>query len=164
MTRWYPLESADARFFMAAPLQLHYEKRFAATPDRVWASLASDESLSAWTSAIQRVTWLSPRPFGVGTSREVVLGAGIPRIREHFFRWDEGRGHSFYVTQTTAPLFTRFAEDYVLVQDGDATLFRWTVAIEPKRGLGLPFKALAPALKAAFGRVVSDGQRYFAKR
>jgi hypothetical protein len=29
--------------------------------------------------------------------------------------------------------------------------------------LALPFKALAPVLKLAFGRMASEGKRYFAK-
>lgn len=48
--------------------------------------------------------------------------------------------------------------------DGADTLFTWTLALEPKDRLALPFKVLAPALKAGFGRIPSDGQRYFAKR
>lgn len=85
-------------------------------------------------------------------------------MRERFFRWDEGSGYSFAVYESTIPLFKRFAEDYVVEPDDDDTSFTWTVAIEPKDRLVLPFKALAPVLKAGFGRIPSDGQRYFAKR
>ena len=63
------------------------------------------------------------------------------------------------------PIFKHFAEDYVVEPDSaddQATLFSWTVAIEPKRAFALPFKALSPVMKAGFGRLVSDGQRYFA--
>lgn len=158
----FSLKAADAGFFTTAPLLFNYEKRYAAPPDRVWESLASDESLAAWSSAIKKLTWLSPRPFGVGTTREVVLAPGIARVYEHFFRWDEGRGYSFYVSHSTAPTFTRMAEDYAVVPDGDATIFRWTIAIEPKGVLSLPFKALAPGLRAAFGKLASDGEKYFA--
>jgi hypothetical protein len=163
MTRWYSLGTADAGIFTSAPLIFTYEKRFAAPPDRVWESLESDESLSAWSSAVKELTWLTPRPFGVGTVREVVLASGIARVHEHFFRWDEGRGYSFYVTEATAPGLSRMAEDYVVVPDEDGTIFRWTVAVEPKGPLTLPFKVLGPGLKAAFGKVASDGERYFAR-
>jgi hypothetical protein len=54
-------------------------------------------------------------------------------------------------------------EDYVLEADGDGTLITWTIAIEPKSALALPFKVLSPVLKAAFGRTAADGRRYFAK-
>ena len=80
------------------------------------------------------------------------------------FRWDEGSGYSFFVYESTLPPFKRFAEDYVVEPDGADTLFTWTLALEPKDRLALPFKVLASALKAGFGRIPSDGQRYFAKR
>ena len=66
--------------------------------------------------------------------------------------------------ESTLQIFTRFAEDYLVEPDGDETLFTWTLAIEPRSALTLPIKALAPVIKAAFGRMPSDGQRYFAKR
>lgn len=164
MTRWFPLEPADAGLFDSAPHVYRFRKRFAAPPDRVWESLTSDASLAAWSPMVTDVKWLSPRPFGVGTEREVVLAPGLTRVRERYFRWDEGRGYSFAVFAANAPAFRRFAEDYVVESDGgDGTLFAWTVAIEPKGALSLPFRALSPILKAAFGRMAADGQRYFAK-
>jgi hypothetical protein len=50
-------------------------------------------------------------------------------------------------------MFRRFVEDYVLAPDGDGTLFTWTLALEPKSALRLPFKALAPqVVRAERGR------------
>jgi hypothetical protein len=163
MTRWYPLEPADAEFLDSAPHVFRYRKRFAATPEQVWESLISDASLAAWGPSIKDVTWTSPRPFGAGTAREVAPAAG-PRVRERYFRWDEGHSHAFYVYESTLPLFKRFAEDYVVERDGSGTWFTWTMAIEPKSAMTLPFKVLAPLLKAGFGRMPSEGERYFGAR
>jgi uncharacterized protein YndB with AHSA1/START domain len=164
MTRWFAVESADESFFTSAPHVFRYSKLFAAPPERVWESLTSDESLAAWSSTVSSLTWLSDRPFGVGTTREVVLAPGLSRVHERFFRWDEGRGYSFEAYEANAPLFRRFAEDYVLepADGGTNTRFDWTVAIEPKPALALPFKAIAPVLKVAFGKLAADGERYFA--
>ncbi len=159
---WFALESADAGFIDTAPHVFRYEKHFAAPPERVWESLASDDSLAAWGSTVSSLTWTSPRPFGVGTTREVCLGPA--KVHERFFRWDEGQGYSFYVYESNAPMFRRFVEDYAIEPDGTGTLFRWTVAVEPKPALALPFKPLAPVVKAGFGRMASDGQKYFATR
>jgi polyketide cyclase/dehydrase/lipid transport protein len=163
MTRWYQLEPADAALFGSAPHVYRYEKRYAAPPAQVWESLASDDSLAAWGPSVTELRWLTPRPFGVGTTREVVLAPGLARVRERYFRWDEGRGYSFAVYEANLPIFRRFAEDYTLDADGDGTRFTWTVAIEPKSVLKLPFRAISPVLKAAFGRLAADGERYFAK-
>ncbi len=160
MTRWHPLEPTDDEFFTSAPHVLRYQKRFAATPEQVWESLTSDVSLAAWGPAIRKVTWTSPRPFGVGTTREVVSAGSV---RERYFRWDEGHSHAFYVYEASLPLFKRFAEDYIVEPDGAETLFTWTVAIEAKSAFRLPLKVLAPVLKAGFGQIPSGGQRYFAK-
>jgi len=162
MARWFALESADAGFFDIAPHVFHYEKHFAAPPEQVWESLQSDESLAAWGPSVSSLTWTSPRPLGVGATREV--GLGPTRVHERFFRWDEGSRYSFYVYEANAPLFRRFAEDYVIAPDGDGTRYTWTVAIEPKSALRLPFMAFAPVMKAAFGKLASDGQKYFAAR
>ena len=163
MTRWYPLEPADDEFFSTAPHVFRYQRRFAATPQQVWEQLTSDVSLAAWGPSIKKVTWTSPRPFGVGTTRDVVAPGGST-MRERYFRWDEGKSHAFYVYESTLPILRRFAEDYIVEPDGDQTLFTWIVAIEPKDAFRLPMKVLAPVLKAGLGQVPSGGQRYFAKR
>jgi hypothetical protein len=163
MIRWYPLESADEQFLASAPHVFRYQKRFAAAPEQVWESLTSDVSLAAWGPSIKKVTWTSRRPFGVGTTRDVVAPGGAT-MRERYFQWDEGRSHSFAVYESTLPLFRRFAEEYVVEPAGTETLFRWTVAIEPKNAFTLPVKLLAPVLKVGFGRIASGGQSYFAKQ
>jgi hypothetical protein len=162
VTRWYPLQPADEDFFTSAPHVFTYQKRFAAPPQAVWESLISDDSIAAWGSTLKSVDWTSPRPFGVGTTREVAPPVG-PRMRERYFLWEEGRRHAFAAYESTASLFTRFAEDYLVEPDGDATLFTWVVALEPKSRLALPVRLLAPVIKATFGKMPSDGQRYWAE-
>ena len=147
--------------FTSAPHIYRYRMRYVAPPERVWESLASDESLAAWGPSVKEVNWLSPRPFGVGTTREVVLAGGLARVRERFFRWDEGSGYSFAVLEASIPVFRRFAEEYSVEPDGDGTLFNWTVAIEPKGQFSLPFKLASRGIKAGFGRMAADGNRYF---
>ncbi len=164
MTRWYPLEPADADFLQSAPHIIRIEKHFAAPPQRVWESLASDESIKAWGSSVTHLTWRTARPFGVGTTREVALAPGVLRVRERFFRWEEGRRYSFSVYEANLPVLRRFAEDYAVDADGDGTRFTWTVAIEPKGPLTLPFRPLVPVLRRVFGRTAADGQRYFARQ
>jgi hypothetical protein len=162
MTRWHPLEPADPEFFESAPHVFTYQKRFAASPQAVWDQLTSDASIAAWGPAVKRLTWTSARPFGVGTTRDVVAPGGAT-MRERFFRWEEGRRHSFAVYESTLPIFRRFAEDYLVELDGNDTLFTWILAIDAKSAAALPVKLLAPVIRAAFGKLPADGQRYWAK-
>jgi hypothetical protein len=158
------LEPADAEFFTTAPHILTYVKHFAAPPEKVWESLVSEESLAAWGPSVQRVTWRSPRPFGVGSTREVVLAPGLARVQETFFRWEEGHRYSFYANQANFPALRRLAEDYLIEPAGAGrTKFTWVVAVEPQPLFAVPFKALVPVLRMAFGRMASDGEKYFAR-
>src|SRR5690349_20115858 len=147
----FTLKSVDPDFFTTAPHAFRYVKRFAAPPQRVWESLTSDESLAAWGPSVTNVTWLSPRPFGVGSSREVTLAPGVVKVHETFFRWEDGRRYSFAVDHANIPTLHRFAEDYLVEPaENGQTQFTWIVAIEPKPAFALPFKALAPVVKATF--------------
>jgi hypothetical protein len=163
MTRWYPLEPADEKIFSTASQIYRFPVRLKVKPERVWESIASDESLAAWGLGVRRLTWTSPRPFGVGTTREVVLPLGSMTVREQFFRWDEGKGYSFFVASTNRPGIKQFAEDYVIEADGDGTLFTWTIAIEPKARMAPLMKVLGPVNKRAFGQVARGAKKYFAE-
>ena len=48
--------------------------------------LTSDNPLS-WCRILGRVTWTSPHPFGVGTTRTVRWLKGSVVLHERFFRW-----------------------------------------------------------------------------
>lgn len=163
MTRWYPLEPADADFFASAP-QLHrFPVRLQVPPSRVWESLQSDESLAAWGLGVQKLRWTVERPFGIGATRDVTMPLGVATVRERFFRWDEGEGYSFYVYECNRPVFKRFAENYTVEADGTGSLFTWTIAIEPSPKLAPAMKFSGPVNKFAFGQVASSAKKYFAK-
>lgn len=160
--RWYALEPADSSFFSTAPVRLDFSAHFAAPPLRVWESLTSDQSVAAWGRAVQSVRWTSPRPLGVGSTREVVLALNTATVREEFFRWDEGRGYSFCARESNRPGLRRFAEDYEVSAAGTGTLFTWQVALEPVPAATAATRLLAPALRVVLGQLVRDGVRYFA--
>ena len=163
MARWHRLERPDPSIFTEAAHAYRYPARFPAPPAQVWESLVSDESVKAWGLGVRSLRWTSPRPFGVGTTREVVLPLGSMALREEFFRWDEGRGYSFYVREANRPGLRSFAENYELEPDGDGTLFTWTIAFEAAGPLSPVLRLLAPVNKAGFGQLVRAGRGYFAK-
>jgi carbon monoxide dehydrogenase subunit G len=162
MTRWHQLERPELSTFTTAGQLYRYPAKFAAPPERVWQSLVSDESVAAWGVGVSSLTWTSPRPFGVGTTRSVVLPLRAMTLHEEFFRWDEGRGYSFYVVEANRPGVRSFAENYELEPDGKGTLFTWTIAIDPAPRLAGVMKAAAPLSRASFGMLVKAGRKYFA--
>ena len=162
---WHRLEPADASIFESAPQLLRFRIELPVPPARVWESLASDESLAAWPMGPGlhlTLRWTTPRPFGVGTTRELTFPYGALTFRERFFRWHEGEGYSFYAEQIDRPGLRRFAEDYVLQQTGSGTLLLWTVAIEPTPQGARVLGPAAPLIRLAFSRTAAAGKKYFA--
>ncbi len=102
--------------------------------------------------------WTSPRPFGVGTTREVKALLGTTVLRERYFRWEEGRRHSFNVVETTSPLFKALAEDYLVEPRDERTCrFTWTIAVEPT-ALGRP---AGPVNRALLRTLFTDTARHY---
>jgi hypothetical protein len=160
---WHTLKPADAVVFVEAPIVYRFPARLPVPPERVWESLASERSMWDWGVGVKRLTWTSPRPFGVGTTREVVLPYGSMTVREEFFRWDEGKGYSFYVAEANRPGIAQFAEDYVIEPDGDGCVFTWTIALEPKPALLRVMRLAGPLNKMAFGQVPRAAKKHFAR-
>jgi hypothetical protein len=83
---------------------------------------------------------------------------GANMLREHYFLWDEGHRHCFYVTETTGPLFKSLAEDYAVEPRGaDACRFTWTIAAEPS-ALGRPG---GPVNRAILKTLFTDTARHY---
>ena len=123
----------------------------------VWADLTSDTPLH-WCRILNDVSWTSPRPFGVGTTREVKALHGANKLREHYFLWEEGRRHCFYVVETTAPIITSLAEDYSVEPKGaDACRFTWTIAARPST-LGRPG---GPVNRALLKTLFTDTAKFY---
>ena len=123
----------------------------------VWGELTSDSALD-WCRILQDVSWTSPRPFGVGTTREVKALWGANLLREHYFLWEEGRRHCFYAVEATAPLFESLAEDYSVEPRGaDACRFTWTIAGKPS-AVGRPG---GPVNRAILKTLFTDTARHY---
>ena len=147
----------DTAFFSTAPQRLRDTFEIPRPSAEVWAELAGDSPLE-WCRILSDVSWTSPRPFGVGTTRTVRSLAGVSVIDERFFVWEEGRRQSFYAVATNVPLFRRFGEDIELEPTGDASCrLTWTIAIEP-RPWARPTAALnGPIFRSLF----SDTRRHY---
>ncbi len=74
----------------------------------------------------------------------------------YYFVWEEGRRQAFYFTRYNLPLFTSFAEDYIVEPEGiDRCRFTWRIALTP-RPLGR-----GPLNKLSFNYGFRVTERYF---
>lgn len=154
---WFKCKPVDETFFESAPMRLAGGFEIAKPAAEVWAELTADDALH-WCRILQDVRWTSPRPFGVGTTREVKALWGANLLRERYFRWDEGRRHSFYVEESSGPLFRSLAEDYLVEPRGeDACRFVWTIAVEPT----LLGRAGTPVNRAILKTLLTDTARHY---
>jgi Polyketide cyclase / dehydrase and lipid transport len=153
---WFPADRVDERFFETARMRLRGEFEIERPAEHVWAELTAERPL-AWCSLLKDVRWTSERPFGVGTTR-TVRSLGGAMLREYYFRWEEGLRHSFYVVETTAPVFRSLAEDYLLEPRSERSCrFTWTIAIEPR-----PFaRLLDPLNRRVLERLFGDTREHY---
>lgn len=155
---WFATSPADEAFLDAAPLRLSETFAISRPAAAVWQQMTADDALH-WCRILGGVTWTTPRPFGVGTERSIKVFGGGAVFRERFFRWEEGRRHSFAVVATTVPAFRRFAEDVLVVPDGESAChMTWTIAVEPHRALAIG----DPLNRRILSTLFADTRRHFA--
>jgi hypothetical protein len=153
----------DASFFSTAPLRFVHSCEVAASPAALFAQLEDPASWPQWFKGIRQVVWTSPKPFGVGTTRTVVLDSGT--VDEYFFVWESGRRFSFFVSGQSVPLFRALAEDYLIEPLGEQRLrFTYTVAIDPGLLLRLGGKLASQQLDRMFGQVMVTLPPFMASR
>jgi hypothetical protein len=166
MPKWFTLKEADAEFLTSAPFIYRYTATLPASADEVWAELSGDKPLS-WCKLVVDAKYTTPRPFGVGTERELTMVPVIGKVREHYFQWEEFPGqryeNAFYVKESTLPGINRFAESTVVEQTAAGTQFTWTFAIEPLGPLKPGLKVGNAVLDKAFGSLMKDTERHFAR-
>ena len=124
------LEPVGEGYFDRAPQRFACTWSIAQPAEKVWAELTSEQPLH-WVPGL-RLRWTSPRPFGVGTTRQGKSMGGAMTADAHFFIWEEGQRYALFVTQINVPLLKSFAEDYVVEPNGaDGCRFTWRIAITP---------------------------------
>ncbi len=72
-----PCERVGLDFIDSAPFRFVSTVDLAITPEQVFEVLDDAESWPQWATAITKVTWTSPQPHGVGTTRTGDMRGGI---------------------------------------------------------------------------------------
>lgn len=152
----FTLRPVDATFLDTAPWRWTHDAVISASPEEVFKVLCDADAWPRWFAEMKHLRWTTPRPFGPGTQRTVVMNSGLV-IDEHFFIWEEGRRYAFYSTTLNRPGLKALAEDYILDDHPQGCRFTYKVAVEPtwiakaariKPGMDAMFAAAPTALAA----------------
>lgn len=136
------LETPD--FLDRAPVRFTVRGTLPCAPRRLFEVFEDPAAWDAWAGA--KVTWTSPRPFGVGTTRTV--GLGPITAYEEFLIWDAGERLTFHFVAASSPCFAAFVEDY-RVRDlgGGRCALEWSMAFELNGRASQLGPLLGPAMK-----------------
>ena len=149
---WCALINSGDDFLESAPFPARQFGGATLPPERMWAALTADDALVSWTPLVTGLRWTSPRPFGVGTTREVTM-LRLITARERYYRWDEGRRKTFTGVQASVRGLRRLAEDYEVESTPTGSRFTWTLALEPGPALKPLLRLTSPATSLMVRRV-----------
>lgn len=159
MAQLNPCERVDAGFTETAPYRFRNSVELAITPEQLFDVLADAESWPHWASVITKVTWTSPQPRGVGTTRLVHMRGGIVGDEE-FLVWEPYRRMAFRFNACSTSAVAAFAEDYLVEPTADGCRLTWTLAQKPAGPARLVLPIVRPVLNVGFRRFLANLRRY----
>ena len=135
MAKRYPCERVGLDFVDRAPYRFVSTVDLAITPEQLFEVLADETSWPRWASVITTVTWTSPEPRGVGTTRTVDMRGGITGDEE-FLAWEPFTRMAFRFNESTTDAIAAFAEDYRVVPTATGCQLTWIMAMKPHTPAG----------------------------
>ncbi len=155
----FPRERVDVSFTDTAPYRFSNSVDLAITPEQLFEVLADADAWPRWASVITKVTWTSPEPRGVGTTRTVNMRGGIVGDEE-FLVWEPFTRMAFRFNECSTRAVAAFAEDYrVEVIPGGCRL-TWTMAQKPTGPAKLAMFLVRPLLNLALRRFLTNLRSY----
>lgn len=152
-------QRVDLSFLETAPYVFRSSVELAITPEQLFEVLSDAESWPQWAPVITKVTWTSPEPYGVGTTRTVHMRGGLVGDEE-FLVWEPFTRMAFRFNECSTRAVTAFAEDYrVQAQPGGCRL-TWTMAQQPAGPAGLGMFLARPLLQRGQRRFLANLRRY----
>lgn len=159
----FPCERVDTSFTDADSVEGRYRFRnsvdLAITPEQLFEVLSDAQSWPRWAKVITKVTWTSPEPRGVGTTRVVEMRGGLVG-NEEFLAWEPFTHMAFRFNECSTRSLAAFAEDYrVEVIPGGCRL-TWTMAQKPAGPAKLAMALVGPLVNLALRRYLRNLRSY----
>jgi hypothetical protein len=158
----HPCERVELDFIDNAPFVFRNSVDLAITPEELFDVLADADAWPRWASVITKVTWTSPEPRGVGTTRVVEMRGGLKPLvgNEEFLAWEPFTHMAFRFNECSTSSVAAFAEDYrVEVIPGGCRL-TWTMAQKPAGPARLAMFVVGPLLNLGLRRFLRNLRSY----
>ncbi|WP_054812022.1 SRPBCC family protein [Nocardia arizonensis] len=155
----HPCEPVELDFLDTAPGRFSNSVDLAITPEQAFDVLAEAEPWPRWATVITNVTWTSPRPHGIGTTRTVDMRGGIVG-EERFLAWEPGKHMAFRFEACSTAALEAFLEDYRIEPTPDGCRLTWTLANRLRGPAKLFSFASAPIMNFMFKRFLANLRRY----
>ena len=152
-------ERVDLSFIETAPFRFRNSVDLAITPEQLFEVLGEAESWPRWASVITKVTWTSPEPRGVGTTRTVEMRGGIVG-NEEFLAWEPFTRMAFRVNEYSTRAVAAFAEDYRIEVIPGGCRLTWTMAQKPAGPARLAMPVVGPLLNLVLRRFLRNLHSY----
>ncbi len=120
-------------FLAGAPVRFDYVAPLPAPVGAVFAAISADPSTWTWFPGLADARYESAPPFGVGTTRSVVMD-GVA-YRETLLAWDEPTRWAYRVDESSDATFRALVEDWVIAAEGDGSTLTWAFAVDPQPDL-----------------------------
>lgn len=163
MPALHPCERVDVDFVNTAPNRFSNSVDLAITPEQLFEVLADAEAWPRWASVITNVTWTTPPPIGVGTTRTVTMRGGLVGDEE-FLVWEPGRRMAFRFNASSTAAVAAFAEEYVVEPTAQGCRLTWTLANRLAGPARLTGALGRPVMNATFRRFLANLRRYTDER
>jgi uncharacterized protein YndB with AHSA1/START domain len=151
---WFTMRREDVGFVGRARSVHIAEATMAAPRARVFDAFIDPESWPDWFPNVQRATYTSPPPFGVGTIR--VAHVGGTRWVEEMVAWDDGRRWAWTVLRASVPFAEAQVECFDFADAGVGTQIRWTLALDPRLVARLGARFATGAIRRLLARATAN--------
>jgi hypothetical protein len=155
----FDCERVDLGFIDTAPVRFRNSVDLAITPEQVFEVFGDAESWPRWAPVITKVTWTSPEPRGVGTTRTVDMRGGIVG-NEEFLAWEPFTRMAFRFNECSTRAVAAFAEDYRVEVIPGGCRVTWTMAQKPAGPGRLAMPMAGPLVNLVLRRFLRNLRSY----
>jgi hypothetical protein len=158
----YPCERVGLDLIETARFRSTNSVDLKITPGQLWQLLEEAESWPKW-SYVKQMTWTSPKPFRVGTTRAVDTRTG-GRVHEEVIVWHPQVHLAFRVNEVSEPPGGGSVEELRIEPTPQGCRLTWTIAHDPKHPPLLARLLLKRMMKRNYRKYLGKLRRYAEQR